>query len=226
MPRARPAHGAAASLSRSLHQGDAAGAAAQGELPLSRPALPSHGKRGRGLRVPAGTRRAGNAGPRRAGVPGARGTRRDPLGRGLWGRVGAGIAGSGQGCQGSVRAGPGMPRAAGTRRDAALRCCGERRGPADGPAAALPAVAARRGDSAWSPGEGGRPLSAQHPFHAVRLLPAILLLVHAVGRQKRVLQLRAGDPRPVPAEGERGGGRRGRRGAAGGPGSQPLLCRR
>lgn len=174
------------------------------------------------MRVPAGTLRAGNAGLHWAGVPGAGGTRRDPLGRGLWGRVRAGIAGSGQGCQGSVRAGPGMPRAAGTRRDAALRCCGER----GARLTALPAVAARRGASAWSPGEGGRPLSAQHPFHAVRLLPAILLLVHAVGRQKRVLQLRAGDPRPVPAEGERGGGRRGRRGAAGGPGSQPLLCRR
>ncbi|XP_077045465.1 LIM/homeobox protein Lhx6 isoform X1 [Agelaius phoeniceus] len=105
VPRARPAHGAAASLSRSLHQGDAAGAAAQGERPLSGPALPSH-------------------------------------------------------------------------------------------------VAARRGASAWSPGEGGRPLSAQHPFHAVRLLPAILLFLHAVGRQKRLLQLRAGDSRPVPAEGE------------------------
>lgn len=92
MPRARPAHGAAASLSRSLHQGDAAGAAAQGERPLSRPALPRHGKRGRGFR--------GRPGP---GVPGALGTRWDPLGRGLWGRVGAGITRSRQGCQGFVR---------------------------------------------------------------------------------------------------------------------------
>ncbi|XP_040387197.1 LIM/homeobox protein Lhx6 isoform X2 [Cygnus olor] len=64
-------------------------------------------------------------------------------------------------------------------------------------------VAARRGAAARRPGEGGRPLGAQHPVHAVRLLAAVLLLlVHAVGRQERVLQLRAGDPRPVPAQGE------------------------
>lgn len=85
--------------------------------------------------------------------------------------------------------------------------------------AAVPAVAARRGAAARSPGEGGRPLGAQHPLHAVRLLPAVLLLLlHAVGRQERVLQLRAGDPRPVPAEGERGAA-----GAAGRPRAAPGL---
>lgn len=86
--------------------------------------------------------------------------------------------------------------------------------PADGPAAALPAVAARRGAAARRPGEGGRPLSAQHTLHPVCLLPAILLLLHAVGRKERLLQLRAGDPRPVPAQGER----LRRRGAARGSG--------
>lgn len=140
MPRARPAHGTAAALSRSLPQGDAAGAAAQSDRPLPRPARPRHGKR-----------------------------------CGMRGRDAAGIA-----------AGVLGPRLTDTR-------------------GAVPAVAARRGAAARSAGEGGRPLGAQHPLHAVRLLPAVLvLLLHAVGRQERVLQLRAGDPRPVPAEGERG----------------------
>lgn len=90
MPRARPAHGAAASLSRSLHQGDAAGAAAQGERPLSGPALPSHGKRGRGLQVPAGARRAGNAGPHWAGGAGSCGDPPGSAGPGAVGTRGAG----------------------------------------------------------------------------------------------------------------------------------------
>lgn len=87
MPRARPAHGAAASLSRSLPQGDAAGAAAQGEHPLPRPARPRHGKRGRGLR--------GSVRTLRAGVDG------DPPGRGcrrLRGTAGTHRAGDAEVC--------------------------------------------------------------------------------------------------------------------------------
>lgn len=75
MPRARPAHGAAASLSRSLPQGDAAGAAAQGERPLPRPPRPRHGKRGRGLRGPGGPGMPGGCGdPSGRSASGPRGT--------------------------------------------------------------------------------------------------------------------------------------------------------
>lgn len=113
MPRARPAHGAAASLSRSLHQGDAAGAAAQGELPLSRPALPSHGKRGPGSRAcgfqpgPSGPGMRGCTGPGCRELGGPAGIRwaggcGDASERGLRGpaRAVRGLCVPGRGCRG------------------------------------------------------------------------------------------------------------------------------
>lgn len=94
--------------------------------------------------------------------------------------------------------------------------------PVNGLVAALPTVAARRRAASRCSGEGGRSLGAQHTLHTICLLPAILLIFYAVGRQERLLQLRTGDPRPVPAQGERRqGAAGGRRGAAGSPGSQP-----
>lgn len=82
MPRARPAHGAAAALSRSLPQGDAAGAAAQSDRPLPRPARPRHGKRCgvRGAGPGRGGDRVGSAGAAADGYPRGCARSRSPTG--------------------------------------------------------------------------------------------------------------------------------------------------